>query len=132
MRDPPGSVRTGSTTRTDNGLDEGREDGGGAAALREWAGGRLPPPVHPATAAASASTASHLTFLGRTPAVRGSCGHAVRSGDRQRGGTDGWPKGCGGPVRGRGGGAGCRAAGGTGGLPAGRAAAAGAGELPGH
>jgi hypothetical protein len=44
MRDPPGSVRAGSTTRTDSGLDEGREAagpavpreaGGGVAALRE-------------------------------------------------------------------------------------------------
>jgi hypothetical protein len=73
MRDPPGIVRAGGTTRTDNGLGEGREAaagpgvsreaGGGVAALREWADGRLPPPEHPATAAASASTASHLTFL---------------------------------------------------------------------
>ena len=98
MRDPAGSVRAGSTTRTDNGLAEEcaaagpavpRAADGDAAGLREWAewaDGKLPPPEQPATAAASASTASHLTFLGRPPAVRGSAGHAVRSGDRQGGG----------------------------------------------
>jgi hypothetical protein len=104
MRDPPGIVRAGRTTRTDNGSEEGREAagpavpreaggraaalreaGGDAAALRDEAGGRLPP-EHPATAAASASTVSHLTPLRRAPGVRGSGGHAVRSGDRQGGG----------------------------------------------